>query len=123
MKTLIFVKNIQITNFVRFCEVIVKTGDCKIIHLDTAADNEAQRLENLYIFEQLGDSLLENGVTLKIKFNPLLHDREIKLNNGWHIKMGRGLDSFQSLKILPILILKNKSGCPCTKQEQPLLST
>jgi ATP-dependent Lon protease len=49
------------------------------------------------MFEQLADSLIENGVTLSVQFSEILHDREIKINNGWNIKMGRGLDYFQSL--------------------------
>ena len=87
----------QISNFVRFCELVVRIGDCKKIHLITAADDESQRLENLYILEQLGNSLFDNNIELKISFNPLLHDRELKMSNGWHIRMGRGLDYFQSL--------------------------
>jgi len=87
----------QIVNFVRFCEVVAKIGDCKKITLITGADDDIQQRENLLIFEQLGDSLLENGIRLKVEFNSILHDREIKMNNGWNIKMGRGLDYFQSL--------------------------
>lgn len=87
----------QIINFVRFCELIIKIGDCTKINLLTGADDETQQRENMLIFEQLADSLLENGVTLSVQYSELLHDREIKINNGWNIKMGRGLDYFQSL--------------------------
>jgi hypothetical protein len=34
-------------------------------------------------------------VVLDIKLNPNLRDREIRLNNGWIIKIGRGLDFYQ----------------------------
>ena len=31
-----------------------------------------------------------------MKFSTVLHDREIKLSNGWLIKIGRGLDYFKA---------------------------
>jgi ATP-dependent Lon protease len=34
-------------------------------------------------------------VVLDIKLNENLHDREIRLDNGWTIKIGRGLDFYQ----------------------------
>ncbi|WP_206531566.1 MIT C-terminal domain-containing protein [Affinirhizobium pseudoryzae] len=43
----------------------------------------------------LKQSLLELDVTLEIILNPNLHDREIRLDNGWIIKIGRGLDFYQ----------------------------
>jgi ATP-dependent Lon protease len=32
---------------------------------------------------------------LEIKENSALHDREIRLSNGWAIKIGRGFDIYQ----------------------------
>ena len=40
-------------------------------------------------------SLLELDVALDVKVNENLHDREIRIDNGWTIKIGRGLDFFQ----------------------------
>jgi ATP-dependent Lon protease len=45
--------------------------------------------------DELKQSLLELDVILDIKLNPNLHDREIRLDNGWVIKIGRGLDIYQ----------------------------
>jgi len=87
----------QIINFVRFCELVIKIGDCTKINLLTGSNDEIQQRENTLAFEQLADSLFENGITLTVQYRELLHDREIKINNGWNIKMGRGLDYFQSL--------------------------
>ena len=42
------------------------------------------------------DSLKRFDVVLEIKENPKLHDREIRLSNGWIVKIGRGLDIYQS---------------------------
>jgi ATP-dependent Lon protease len=45
--------------------------------------------------DALKQSLLENDVVLDIMLNANLHDREIRLDNGWTIKIGRGLDFYQ----------------------------
>jgi len=87
----------QIQNFIRFCEMAVKVGDCKKILLITGSEDEGQLKDNTLIFDQLADNLFEHEIELRFEFNPVLHDREIKLSNGWNIKMGRGLDYFQSL--------------------------
>ena len=45
--------------------------------------------------ERLDDvkqSLLELDVRLNIKVSENLHDREIRIDNGWIVKIGRGLD-------------------------------
>jgi ATP-dependent Lon protease len=34
-------------------------------------------------------------VELDIDLNPNMHDREIRIDNGWRIKIGRGLDFYQ----------------------------
>jgi ATP-dependent Lon protease len=87
----------QITNFIRFCELLVKIGDCKKLILVTSADDEAQTKENTLAFDHIADNLFDHGIEFRYEFNNILHDREIKLSNGWNVKMGRGLDYFQSL--------------------------
>lgn len=85
----------QIQNFVRLCETVVKLSSIKKINLITSADDETQKGE---IEQKLGDlkqSLLEMDVVLEYVFNSTLHDREIRLDNGWVIKIGRGLDFYQ----------------------------
>jgi len=44
---------------------------------------------------ELQQSLLELDVVLEVQLNPNMNDREIKLDNGWSIKIGRGLDFYQ----------------------------
>jgi ATP-dependent Lon protease len=34
-------------------------------------------------------------VTLQIKKNPSMHDREVRFSNGWKVKIGRGFDIYQ----------------------------
>jgi ATP-dependent Lon protease len=85
----------QIQNFVRFCETVVKAGSIKKIDLVTGFDDNTQLAE---IHEKLSDlkqSLLEIDILLEVTLNPNLHDREIRIDNGWIIKIGRGLDFYQ----------------------------
>lgn len=85
----------QIQNFVRFCETCLKTGSIRTIALVSSYDSTAQLAEFSERMEDLKQSLVEADVVLNIAINPNLHDREIRIDNGWHIKIGRGLDFYQ----------------------------
>ncbi|MEY4862843.1 MAG: system Lon protease-like protein BrxL [Pseudomonadota bacterium] len=85
----------QIQNFVRFCETVLKTGTVKKISLITGHDDKTPLAEMAEKLEELKQSLLEVDVELEVKLNPNIHDREIRLDNGWIIKIGRGLDFYQ----------------------------
>lgn len=85
----------QIQNFVRFCETVLKAGTVKKISLITGYDDRPQLADIAEKLEELKQSLLELDVELEVKFNPNIHDREIRLDNGWIIKIGRGLDFYQ----------------------------
>jgi ATP-dependent Lon protease len=87
----------QIQNFVRFCETVLKAGGTvKKINLITGYDDNTQLAEIAEKLEELKQSLLELDVELDVKLNPNIHDREIRLDNGWVIKICRGLDFYQS---------------------------
>jgi ATP-dependent Lon protease len=85
----------QIQNFVRFCETALKAGTVKKISLVTGHDDKTPLAEMAEKLEELKQSLLEQDVELDVKLNPNIHDREIRLDNGWVIKIGRGLDFYQ----------------------------
>ena len=85
----------QIQNFVRFCECVLKAGTVKKISLITGYDDNTQLADIAEKLEELKQSLLEMDVELEVKLNPNMHDREIRLDNGWIIKIGRGLDFYQ----------------------------
>jgi ATP-dependent Lon protease len=85
----------QIQNFVRFCETLLKAPTIKKITLVTTSESKFQQDDTQDKLEQLRQSLLEMDIVLEITFNPNLHDREIRLDNGWIIKIGRGLDFYQ----------------------------
>lgn len=85
----------QIQNFVRFCECVLKAESVKKISLITGYDDNTQLADIAEKLEELKQSLLELDVEFDIKLNPNMHDREIRLDNGWVIKIGRGLDFYQ----------------------------
>lgn len=85
----------QIQNFVRFCETVLRAGTVKKISLITGYDDKTQLTDIAEKLEELKQSILEMDVELEVKLNPNIHDREIRLDNGWVIKIGRGLDFYQ----------------------------
>jgi ATP-dependent Lon protease len=84
----------QFLNFLRFCELIVKTGSVRKLNLITGSDDPYQEREADGWLSNLAKDLLPFDVELTFEFNPNLHDREIRCDNGWIIKIGRGLDIY-----------------------------
>ncbi|MFN8469250.1 MAG: BREX system Lon protease-like protein BrxL [Caldilineaceae bacterium] len=85
----------QLQNFVRFCEMIVSHSTIRHIQLVTGYDDLIQKADAESKLQDLAQSLLELDILLEVSFDPNLHDREIRLDNGWVIKIGRGLDFYQ----------------------------
>lgn len=85
----------QIQNFVRFCEAIVKSPTVRKITLHTNYDDQTDLKELSDRLNDIKQSLLELDIELDIQLNQRLHDREIRIDNGWTIKIGRGLDFYQ----------------------------
>lgn len=61
----------------------------------TGYDSEEQRKESSEKFESIRFSMKEKGIKLNITFKEHIHDRDIQLDNGWRIKIGRGFDIYQ----------------------------
>lgn len=85
----------QVANFVRFCEAVLKAPTVKAIRLVTSYDPDTNVKELAERLEELKQSLLEMDIALEVKVNENLHDREIRADNGWTVKIGRGLDFYQ----------------------------
>ncbi|XP_077984392.1 MIT domain-containing protein 1-like [Glandiceps talaboti] len=86
----------QIYNFLRFCELLMKPPSrVKKIVLTTGSD-EANFHQQKSRLDELKESLSKHGVQLIVNVSSSLHDREIRFNNGWIIKIGRGLDYFKA---------------------------
>ncbi|CAJ0565994.1 unnamed protein product, partial [Mesorhabditis spiculigera] len=85
----------QIINFLRFCELVVlRAPSCKTISLTTGAAEKSQGAEGL---AGIRESLAKYKVKLEVNYSATIHDREIRFDNGWIVKIGRGLDYFQRL--------------------------
>ena len=85
----------QIINFLRFCETAVRIGKPKKIILVTCFENQLEKDEAMSKLFTIAESLKQFDVVLETKENSALHDREIRLSNGWKIKIGRGFDIYQ----------------------------
>jgi ATP-dependent Lon protease len=85
----------QIQNFVRFCELLARQSTVRSIKLITGYDNAIQKNDVAEKLYELAESLKDSDIELKVEFNSRLHDRAIKLDNGWIVKIGRGLDIYQ----------------------------
>uniref|UniRef100_A0A8C9AI66 MIT domain-containing protein 1 n=1 Tax=Prolemur simus TaxID=1328070 RepID=A0A8C9AI66_PROSS len=86
----------QLYNFLRFCEMLIKRP-CKVktIHLLTCLDKSSKKEYQISSLEEIKESLSNHGVLLELEYSSSIHDREIRFNNGWMIKIGRGLDYFK----------------------------
>jgi hypothetical protein len=96
----------QIYNFLRFCECVVRTApSVRQITLTTTNASGADTLgksgakestsQQQQAFEEMKRSCAERGITLAVLYSTTLHDRQICIDNGYVIKIGRGLDIFQ----------------------------
>ncbi|XP_043104307.1 MIT domain-containing protein 1 isoform X2 [Puntigrus tetrazona] len=72
---------------------------CKVkkIHLLTSQDEDSSAQQTSALSE-IKESLQSQNVCLDIQYSSTIHDREIRFNNGWIVKIGRGLDYFKKPK-------------------------
>ncbi|XP_035228135.1 MIT domain-containing protein 1-like [Stegodyphus dumicola] len=88
----------QIYNFLNFCELLVKfCSNLKHIYLVTGRNETDYQNQNSK-FQNIKESLKSYNIQLSIEFSDTLHDREIRLDSGVFIKIGRGLDYFKHVK-------------------------
>lgn len=84
----------QLLNFSRFCELVIKTGSIRKLKLLTGSDDPYQERDADAWLTNLAKDLVPYDIELEVEFDPNLHDREIRCDNGWIIKIGRGLDIY-----------------------------
>lgn len=85
----------QIANFLRLCETVVRVPTIRRIHLKTGYDDKTDMVMVNERLSELKQSLLDYDVLLEIELSTTIHDREIRIDNGWIVKIGRGLDFYQ----------------------------
>jgi hypothetical protein len=85
----------QVDNLSRFCALAVRLGKVKNIQVISGSaygenfDDADSRLETLR------RDLIARGIDFSFSRNQKLHDREIRFDTGWTVKVGRGLDIYQ----------------------------
>ncbi|GAV04393.1 hypothetical protein RvY_14677 [Ramazzottius varieornatus] len=90
--------NHQIHMFLRFCALLVKHArQLRVIRLKTSCGQQSPEAKTAQMMrlEEMKAGLLRHNVSLVLQYSETLHDREIRFNNGWLIKIGRGLDYFK----------------------------
>ncbi|XP_075923517.1 MIT domain-containing protein 1 isoform X1 [Petromyzon marinus] len=87
---------LKLYNLLRFCEMLIQ-GPCKVkkVNLLTSQDETGSNGLQEGALLELRQSLQGHNIALNISYSDTLHDREIRFNNGWIIKIGRGLDYFK----------------------------
>lgn len=93
--------NFQITNLVRFIELLVKIGDCKLFQLVTkpgeTQEDSATLSDNLRRIKETLNDNETNIMSFEYEFDSKSHDRFIRTSNNWDITLGRGLHFYQNL--------------------------
>lgn len=93
--------NFQITNLVRFIELLVKIGDCKLFQLVTkpgeTPEDSATLSDNLRRIKETLNDNETNIMSFEYEFDSQSHDRFIRTSNNWDITLGRGLHFYQNL--------------------------
>ncbi|TDN93374.1 ATP-dependent Lon protease [Salegentibacter sp. 24] len=87
----------QLRNFMEFVKLLSEKKDPnEEIKLKLITSNSEEYIENAQeAFNTMRYSLESMGINLEYEFDDFIHDRYIKLNNGWKIILGRGLDIWQ----------------------------
>lgn len=89
----------QIDNLIEFIQTVkqsVADPEGLEIHLSTSNDDE-HRPDVIDIFDAITDDLAPRGIDFTYDFEAT-HDRFIRLDNGWQINLGRGLDIFDKVE-------------------------
>ena len=103
----------QLRNFIQLCELCVQVGTIKKIVLVTGTDHDYQKTEVEPKFQSLAESLADAGVEFVWRFDDKIHDRELRTDTGWHIRIGRGLDIYQRTETWIQIGATNLNVRPC----------
>lgn len=85
----------QIRNFIVFAGIIDTSAGQVELKLTTSAEDAYQEKIQEQKLKEISASLAQHGILFTFEFDPVIHDRSIRLDNGWCIYPGRGLDIYQ----------------------------
>jgi ATP-dependent Lon protease len=114
-------RDYQVRNLLQVCELAVQTGTIKTIELLTGFEHEYQRGETVKKLDELKESLADCGVEFSYRFDPKLHDRELRTDTGWYIQIGRGLDIYQRPESWMQIGASNLDLRPCLETKVNIL--
>jgi ATP-dependent Lon protease len=84
----------QVDNFSRFCALAVRLGEVRRIELICGADFGENTDDADSRLETLRRDLEGRGIKFSYRRDSNLHDREVRFDNSWVVKVGRGLDIY-----------------------------
>lgn len=84
----------QVDNFTRFCALAVRLGKVREIRLTTGLQPGEPTDDTDSRLETLRRDLHSRNIAFAWNRSANLHDREIRFDNGWIVKIGRGLDIY-----------------------------
>lgn len=87
-------RTFQVENFLRFCALAVRLDAVENIELITGEDFGEAADEITSRLETLRRDLHARDIKFSWKRDSKIHDREVKFDNGWIVKIGRGLDIY-----------------------------
>lgn len=85
----------QVDNFLRFCALAVRIGSVENIELITGIHTDEQSDDVDSRLETLRRDLKSRNIEFDWRRDENIHDREVRFDNGWMVKIGRGLDIYQ----------------------------
>ena len=91
----------QMTNLVRFVELLVKIGDCKLFKLVTKPGETPEEStiisDSLIKLRDTLDDKDDCNMKFEYEFDENSHDRFIRTSSNWDITLGRGLHFYQNM--------------------------
>jgi hypothetical protein len=76
--------------------LVKKCRNLAHLRLVTSPAEGSAEQEQAAKLRELAASLARHNVTLSTEFSTTIHDREIRLDTGWVVKIGRGLDIYRA---------------------------
>ena len=70
-------------------------GSVENVELITGVHTDGQRDDVDSRLETLRRDLKNRNIEFDWRRDPNIHDREVRFDNGWTVKIGRGLDIYQ----------------------------
>jgi ATP-dependent Lon protease len=110
-------KEYQIKNLLAFIEVLASTGSIEALHLITSAEDAYEERAIREKLREIKAQIKKYNIEFTYKFDKDIHDREVIIDDDWHIYPLRGLDiydapeSYYSLGVID----QKKRKCRATK--------